>query len=533
MIARRLPFALFLLLAVGCGSSSSNAEPPPTDTGGSEVATDDGVDTADSAPPNPLDAKFAALIADMTSTLEAKKVPGGAIAIVIDGKLAYSAGIGIKRAGGTDPVTADSLFRVGSTTKMLIAMGVMQQVETGAIDLEKPATTYAPEFARGSGFDASKITVRHLLTHTSGIPDTAELNCPVDASALKNWIVAHNDEPLWSPPGRLWNYTNTGYALAALVLEDAAKTPFVQYVTEKVMKPAGMTTATFEPKVAMAGDFTSGHKLNATTGKYTTYQPSSFDCAQLRAAGGVLASVKDYAHLTETLIAKGGTVLKPSSVEAVEAPQVKTMLLPDLTYGYGWMQEPYKGVTLVNHDGAVPGWLASVTMIPEKKFAAIVFFNADHVSPTSFTLRAADAMLGLTGDLPSFTTSPTTWGKYEGVYDDKYGYLGKVTVTLEGSKLMGAFAADGSKVTLTQYAGDTFYFPISGMSLTGTFFLDDKGAGEFFATRAGVGAITTTAPPKGSGFSGSGFAPAAAPSFAEMLSVDFQRLRAITSSASR
>jgi len=475
----RWSIAWLSLALAACGSSKSDSQPIDA---GDDGSTDVIEDAPDPGPTEEEKATFDALVESLRKTLT-PEVPGASIAIVLRGKLAFSAGVGVKRKDTTDPVTADSLFRCASLTKMLVAGAMMLQVEDGAIDLDRPLTDYVPYFKREPTFDPKTVLVKHLLMHTSGVPDEYVFKCGIDS---RKWTTMHANDPLWAPPGRLFNYSNAGYLLAGLVLDEVTGTPFTDLVRDRILVPAGMTTATFDINEAFAGDHTSGHHRDAD-GSIVIRDFISYDCPTMRAWGGMMASVNDYAHLAEKFLAFGGGVLKPTSVQAMEAIQTQTGWTPDMSYGYGLQSYPWRGVTIVGHDGYLDGWKTSWMLVPEKRFAAIVFFNGDARSPEQFTLGTIDTFLGLTAPAADYRTPASTWGKYVGKYVNPWTGLGDMTVTFDGSALH--LGAGGLTTRMYQNAGDnfSFRFPAWSSAETGVFFFDDKGTPEFFATRGGVG----------------------------------------------
>ncbi len=128
----------------------------------------------------------------------------------------------------------------------------MWLTEHDGLALDRPLTEYVPSFRRGPGYDASAVTLEMLLTHTGGIPDS--VYCP-DGASLRATIDAHAKDPYWAPPGRLYDYSNADYALLAAVIEAKTKRPFEAVVTERILRPSGMSTALYtanesDPSVA-------------------------------------------------------------------------------------------------------------------------------------------------------------------------------------------------------------------------------------------------------------------------------------------
>src|SRR3990170_834500 len=161
------------------------------------------------------EAKFDELVDFTRAEIERQKVPGAAIAVVVDGKLKFKAGLGTKQQGADDPVHADTVFGLGSVTKMQVAAGVLTLRDQGQLDLDAPVTNYVPYFQL-AGADAprsSSVRMRQILSHSAGLPD---VNIPfVCDESLSRWF--HNEShrmPLWYHPGKLYDYANIDYSLA-------------------------------------------------------------------------------------------------------------------------------------------------------------------------------------------------------------------------------------------------------------------------------------------------------------------------------
>lgn len=407
------------------------------------------------------EARFDALIARASERIEAAGVPGGAIAVVLDGELRFSAGVGTREAGRDAPVDAGTRFRSASITKMLVAATILSLVDDGLVALDAPLTRYVPTFTRGAGFDASAVTIEMLLTHTGGIPDS--VFCP-DGASLEDTLAMHAEDPYWAPPGRLFDYSNADYALLAMVIERVTGQRFENVVTERVLVPSGMTTASFEAEEG-APDLSSGH----AGGHVVWTHP--VDCEASRAAGGVIATAADYARFAAMLMAGGGDVLSAESVRAMTTGHVTMRSEPLARYGYGLIETSFAGLRTVEHGGGAYGFATRVLMIPERRFAVVVMINAP-LAPDAVTRAAASAFLGITEAPDPFVPAPpTSWAAYVGTYDDPSGGLGRFEVLVDDGSLRAHF--------LRPPVG----LPVG---LEASFERDASGAVEYLVTRIGV-----------------------------------------------
>ncbi len=243
MVAKRICMLVLAAAAVfgGCGGK--------TDT---PVVAPDGVSP-----------QLQAVLSYMEGQMASCSIPGGAIAVVRQGKLAEEAGFGVK--DGSTPVSPSTLFQTAALSKLVVGATALRLVEQGKLDTSRPVTDYV-SLSLAPGFDPGGITMGHLLAHTSGLPDvdTSVLSCPVGAGQLGAWFGATGRPALWTPPGAVWDYSQRGYAVAGWVIENASSQPFEDAVAARVFTPAGMTTATYDPSVVRSGgDYALGHEIRS------------------------------------------------------------------------------------------------------------------------------------------------------------------------------------------------------------------------------------------------------------------------------
>ncbi len=310
--------------------------------------------------------------AGMSST----QAPGAAIAVMLDGQLLYQQGYGVRRLGGVDPVTADTVFRIGSVTKMMTAAAVLQQVEAGRVDLAAPVTRYVPELAINGRWPADRITVHHLLTHTSGWPDRLLDLGASGEDALSNWAEAQGDVTLHAPPGAFWNYANPNFMLAGLVLERASGVPYRTYLEQQLWGPAGMTSTTFDAARVMAGgNYATGHAWDAQEHEWVPVEPDDIDSWSGGPAGWAFSTVGDLMTWAKLMMEDGGPVLAPASAVTMQGPRVWCHYTPELHYGYGISRDRYIDRDVLYHDGSVIGWGTFILWLPEREFAVAVLAN--------------------------------------------------------------------------------------------------------------------------------------------------------------
>lgn len=354
----------------------------------------------------------------VAADMAAHGTPGAAVAVILDGVEVVARGYGVKHRTMGGAVDAQTQFRIGSITKQMTAAAVLQQVERGRVRLADPVTVHVPELALAPPYPTSEITVWHLLTHTSGIPDLPfDLDGPTGDGALAAWAADLDSTRLHAPAGEFWNYSNANYSLAGLVAERASGTPYAELVRDELWEPAGLLSTTLSPTAVVArGNYTWGHFRSAPGGAETVYAPTSYDSAEIAPAGLAFSTAPDLARWALLLIDGGGPVLTPASATAMQARQASLDYRPDLAYGLGVFAEDFRGVDLRQHGGNVPGWGSMLLWAPERRFAVAVLANTFE-SLTEAAYCIADAALAPTGpEPPDDTTDPATWDRYLGSY---------------------------------------------------------------------------------------------------------------------
>lgn len=390
--------------------------------------------------------------------------PGAAVTVVNQGDVIFNRGFGVKRRNASQPVDSATRFRIGSVTKMFTAAAVMQQVDSGAMNLDDPVSTWVPELSLSGQWPAGMVTVRHLLTHTAALPDHYEDALgPTGDQALSNWAAGLDDVELHAPPGTFWNYSNPGYSLAGLVAERSSGLPYRELMSDRLFQPAGMPAATFDPAdVIESNNYSWGHHP-APDGTTTIYAPDDYESWIGSPAGQAFSTAEELASWALLLIDGGGDVLTPSSAAAMQARQVSLDRYPAYDYGLGIFAEVYKGLDVRQHGGNIYGWGAWLMWVPERRFVVSILDN------TTYYLRDAaycilDAVLEPEPEEPpDYTTDPATWVAYTGSYElmDNTGDAFQAEVELVGDRLFAVFPnpSNPSSPTikeLTQLYLDTF-----------------------------------------------------------------------------
>ncbi len=304
--------------------------------------------------------------------LERQKIPGLSIAVVRNGEIVKAEGYGLANVELNVPATKDTVYQSGSVGKQFTAAAVMALVEDGKMSLDDPITKYLEESP-----DAWKdITIRHLLTHTSGIKDlTNSLNLRKDYTDTE--IVALSAKAKVDfPPGDQWRYSNTGYALLGIIIKKASGKFYGDVLKERVFDPLGMTTALVNVEADIVPNRAAGYRLAGKTIKNQQWVSPTLNQT---ADGSLLFTVLDMAKWDAGLYTE--KALKKSSLQQSWTP-VKLNNGRTHPYGFGWALSEQRGKKEIEHGGAWQGFQTHISRFVDQKLTVIVLTNRVASDPT-------------------------------------------------------------------------------------------------------------------------------------------------------
>lgn len=340
----------------------------------------------------------AAQIDAIFSPVATGATPGLTVGIIRDGKLIFARGYGLANLETRVPIRPDTDFRLASLTKQFTATAVMLLVHDGRLRYDDPLTKLLPEFpAYGKA-----ITVHHMLNHTSGLKDYEDIyeaqmgsTPPEKVPQLKDADVLRLMEQQTStifPPGARWQYSNSGYAVLAMIVERVSGKPFGDFLRDRIFRPLHMKhTLAFEKGRNRVPRRAYGYRKNQDTGQWEFADQSP--TSAVLGDGGVYTSIEDMAKwdaalARHTLLSE--TEMKPAyepvSVEGgVHAPDGSAS-----AYGFGWFLDPYKGHRRMWHYGETSGFHTSIQRLPEERLTVIVLANRIDIDPGALALKAVD-----------------------------------------------------------------------------------------------------------------------------------------------
>jgi CubicO group peptidase (beta-lactamase class C family) len=320
--------------------------------------------------------------------MKATNTPGAAIAVVRDGNVAWSKGLGFASIETRQPVSPQMLFRLGSTTKMFTAAALLSFVEQGKLRLDEPIGIYL----KGLDPQIAALTPHQLLTHTAGLTDESVMDGPHDDLALAAGVRDMNASWLFTKPGKIYSYANPGYWIAGCACEELSGKAYADLMNERLFNPLGMSRTTLRPMVAMTWPLALGHEVRG--GEPVVIRPQA-DNASTRPAGQMYSSVLDLARFTAVLMdegrLEGKQVLPLSLITRLTTPYVARPG-DGGHYGYGLGISQERGVRLWQHAGSRSGYGSTIRMAPDHKTAVIIITNRSG-SSLPRTANSAQEML--------------------------------------------------------------------------------------------------------------------------------------------
>ena len=295
--------------------------------------------------------------------------PGAAVIVIQDGKILKKAGYGMADLELGTPIESDTAFRLASVSKQFTAMAIMLLEEEGRLGYDEPVTRFLPELSR-FGDD---LTIRHLLTHTGGLPDYYDVM--VQVSGVERPLTKHAldvfsswGEPLFAP-GKRYEYSNPGYELLALIVERASGRRFPEFVETRIFAPLGMTSSVVmdEPSPHIAKR-ALGYRENGDAFEEYDDDPLNY----IFGSGGIYSTVEDVYHWDQALYT--GQLVRAETLEEAFSP-VRYNSGEEYPYGFGWRLGDHLGRRRVAHSGGWVGFSTFIARYVDDGFSVIVLCN--------------------------------------------------------------------------------------------------------------------------------------------------------------
>lgn len=318
----------------------------------------------------------------VTTALAKEKIPGASILIVRNGTILKASGYGFANVELRVPASADTIYQSGSTGKQFTAAGILLLAEEGKLSLDDRLSKHFPD----GPTSWHRITLRQLLTHTSGIRDYGDspdidLRRDYDESALLKIMMRL---PLDFEPGTQWSYSNSGYLILGLLTSKLAGMHWSDFQAQRLFKPLGMTTTRVISESEIVPNRAAGYELN-DKGELTNQEwvsPSLNRCAD----GALYYTVRDLAAWDAAL--RQGRFLKPASLDTWMRP----VTLADGTeyqYGFGWSVSEQRGRRLIEHGGSWQGFRTAIARYVDQDLTIVVLTNLSSAEPETMAHEIA------------------------------------------------------------------------------------------------------------------------------------------------
>jgi|SRR5580700_4117231 CubicO group peptidase (beta-lactamase class C family) len=310
----------------------------------------------------------------------------GSVLVAKDGQVLLSKGYGMANYEHGVPNTPQTKFRLASITKQFTATAIMQLQELGLLSVSDTVSKYIPKYPNGD-----KITIHHLLTHTSGIPNVTSFSDykrkKIKPHTLEQLIERFKDKPLEFEPGERFQYSNSGYMLLSYIIEKVSGQKYEDFLKENIFKPLGMNDSGFDKSSIVLKNRASGYSLVNDVLVNADYIDMSFPAG----AGALYSTVVDLYRWDQALYSD--KLLSKKSIDTIffafrNVTDDNEQPFPG--FGYGWITRQSKGRSIVEHSGAIDGFSNDIRRYLEEKLCIIVLGNIAHTKAEwiSHTLAA-------------------------------------------------------------------------------------------------------------------------------------------------
>ncbi len=337
--------------------------------------------------------------------------PGAAVVVLRDGQTLLRAGYGLADLEYGAPIDPDTVFRIGSVTKQFTAVAILMLAEEGKLSVDDEITRHLPDYPT----HGQKITIEHLLTHTSGVPDYMRIpgfmDDVRDDRTVAEMIALFKDQDLDFEPGSRWSYSNSGYTLLGAIIESVTEQSYGDFVEQRIFEPLGMTRSSYETHETIVPRRARGYDNGEDGFVNARYVSMTIPYA----AGSLLSTVDDMARWdaalsTDKLLPRAARVRLWTPYEPVTAGP--------LLYGYGWIVGEHEGSPVMHHNGSVDGFFAYAVRMPrEGIYVAVLANNSSEPGKVmNLTKRAAALASGKPLERQKVEVSNDVLARYAGVY---------------------------------------------------------------------------------------------------------------------
>jgi len=397
---------------------------------------------------NLSDESLAKTVNEMLENTYKPDQPGAAVIVVRDGKVILRKGYGKANMELGVPIEPDMVFRIGSLTKQFTAVAILMLAEQGKLSLEDDITKLLPDYPT----KGTKITVEHLLTHTSGIKSYTSLPewLPLwrKDMPMSELIGIFKDKPMDFAPGEKWAYNNSAYVLLGAIIEKASGQTYPDFIEKNIFAPLGMTHSYYDDTARIIPRRASGY----SKGKDGFVNAAYLSMSQPHAAGSLVSSVDDLALWDAALYTE--KLVKQDSLKRAWT-SAKLNNGKATSYGFGWSVNSYEGHPVIEHSGGINGFASYALRMPNDHVFVAALTNKDFESPGRTVLKIAALAIGKPLSEPvAIKLAPSILDGYAGVY--QVGEKDEAIVRRDGDTLVISFP--GGRKTVVSPLSETQFF---------------------------------------------------------------------------
>ncbi len=362
------------------------------------------------------------------SQMAYRNQPGLSIAVVHDQQVVWMKGFGQADLEKKAPATPQTIYRVASNTKLFTAMAVMQLRDEGKLGLDDPVARHLPWFKPKQAPGSPAVTIRQLLTHTSGLPREAaapywnDFKFPT-RDQVREGLPAQ--EAVYEPETR-WKYSNLALTIAGEIVASVSGEPYADFVNRRILMPLGMSSTSLHLPAGHKPRLATGYGRRMPDGRREVMPWSELD--GISAAASMSSTVEDFARFASMQFREA----PPVGSQVISARTLKEMhrlhwLQPDWKMGWGIGFQVWRDGdrTLVGHGGSLAGYRSQTAISLEDKIAVIVMTNCDDGNPAMFVQQAfrylAPAIAAAVTPAAKPTPPPVVWSRYAGRYRNLWG----------------------------------------------------------------------------------------------------------------
>jgi len=335
--------------------------------------------------------------------MEEWDAPGGAVAIVKDDKIVYINGFGVRQLGRQEKVDIHTVFRLASVSKGFASVLAGLLVEDGTFKWDDKVYKYLPDFSLKSINSTRNLTIRHILSHTSGLPKHTYTNLLEEDIPIDSIFKKLGEVSLISPVGRQYSYQNVLYSLISKIIKSASNKGYNELITERIFEPLNMHDASLGREPFMA----TTNRAMPHIWRYFEWTATDVKNGyySVLPSAGINASILDLARWLRAMMGGMPEVVSPQVIQQVTQSMIRTPQelrkfgwrdrLHDANYGLGWRIYDYAGEKVIYHGGWVEGFRAEIGFIPEQKIGIAVLLNYESMVANLFLPTFFDMYLDL------------------------------------------------------------------------------------------------------------------------------------------